>query len=535
MLEWIRKHETGPGRPMRDPAPASSLLAELRGADPVEALTGLNGRLESIRNESGGDPKVRSDVLSRIEEAGAAHVAALLAQYLANQPGRQWARDAVWKSLFIHVSGLTGALGASARRLIKAGGKDASFGAHGAAAAARALRACRLLAKVCLVRYLSVPPKLWRLAYSVHAGAERAGCATTRVFLHSAHKTATTATQELVKLLMLHVSAPEMMAPEQIEVADRVTEQLGENFTLRPHDVTDNPFCFDPGGDLPPRRAVGPQPAAGAGARYFGPGMGFDALARIRKQWATARMADIKVFGKDIAPQAQVATVQHLLMFWRVDCPYSPPVHSQASGNLEVVHRYGQIWQHLFRARSAGGGLSLQADDEENPRPPETWALRDAGGNELGAEIPPPSGGWARCGEIAAVSLRGGSECWLGVIRRMHAESGHGLHADIAVLSREPLAVSLRALLTEGEQSVFSEASSRQFAFNRVQAILLADGSEGAQKPNLLLPPDGWKEGRVYEATIGESPRYLRGLQLLRRGEDYVRATFEWVAAPQGG
>jgi hypothetical protein len=109
------------------------------------------------------------------------------------------------------------------------------------------------------------------------------------------------------------------------------------------------------------------------------------------------------------------------------------------------------------------------------------------------------------------------------------------MHADIAVLSRTPRALSLRALLTRSEESAFSEASSRQFAFNRVRAIILADGSDGGQAANLLLPSEGWKEGRVYEATVGEYSRYLRAVQLLRRGEDYVRATFEWVAAPQPG
>jgi hypothetical protein len=246
-------------------------------------------------------------------------------------------------------------------------------------------------------------------------------------------------------------------------------------------------------------------------------------------------MADIKVYGKDIAPQAQLVTVQHLLMFWRVNCPYSPPAHSHAAGSLQVIHRYGQIWQHLFDSRSAGGGLSLQSDDEESPEPPETWALRDAGGIELGAEIPQAARSWAKCGEVVGVSVRGGSECWLGIIRRMHGELDRSLHADIAVLSREPLAVSLRALLTRAEESVFSEASSRQFAFNGVRAIILADGSHGSQKPNLLLPAESWKEGRMYETTIGAAPRYLRSVQILRHGEDYVRATFEWVPAPQSG
>ncbi|MDH4191359.1 MAG: hypothetical protein OEW21_14305, partial [Betaproteobacteria bacterium] len=69
--------------------------------------------------------------------------------------------------------------------------------------------------------------------------------------------------------------------------------------------------------------------------------------------------------------------------------------------------------------------------------------------------------------------------------------------------------------------------------FSQVHAIILSDGSEGSQKPNLLLPPDDWKEGRVYEATVGKSLRYLRGLHVVRRGGDYLRATFEWIAAPQ--
>jgi hypothetical protein len=458
------------------------------------------------------------------------HVAALL----AHPSGKSQARDSAWKSVFNYASKLAGELGASARLLARAAEKDASLRIHGAAACARSLSACRLFAKVCLIHYLSVPPKLWRLAYSVHAEAERIGCATTPVSLHIAHKTATTATQELLRLLMLQVSAPEMVPPEQIEVVDRVIEQIGEDFTLRPVGVADNPFCFDPAGDQAPRRAGGPQPGPSVGPRYFGAGMGFEALERIYKQLLAAKLADIKVFGKDIAPQAQVAAVQHLLMFWRVNCPYTPPAHAQAAGDLQVIHRYAQIWQQLFRA-SAGGGLSLQAEDEESPQPPETWTLRDAGGNELGAEIPQPAADWAKCGEVVGVSLRGASAVWLGVIRRMHAEPGHNMHADIAVLSRTPRALSLRALLTHAEESVFSEASSRQFAFNRVRAIILADGSDGGQAANLLLPSEGWKEGRVYEATVGESSRYLRAVQLLRRGEDYVRATFEWVAAPQPG
>jgi hypothetical protein len=53
-----------------------------------------------------------------------------------------------------------------------------------------------------------------------HGDAE-ADCAAKPVRMHAAQKAPTTVTQELLRLLMLQSSSPEMMAPEQIEVADR--------------------------------------------------------------------------------------------------------------------------------------------------------------------------------------------------------------------------------------------------------------------------------------------------------------------------
>jgi hypothetical protein len=267
MLEWIKKHGEGPADPGRNPASAAALLADLRGADPTIALDDLSGRLESVNDAAGVDQKARSEVLALIQEAGAAHVSALLAQYLANPAATQAARESAWKFLVHYLSRLTQALCASAEGLIEAAKEDASLLPPGATSAARGLRACRTLAKICLVHYSSVPRKLWRLAYSVHAQAEKAGCATSPVSPHSGHKTVTTVAQELLRLLMLQVSAPDMMAPQQIEVADRVTEQLGGDFTLRPLGVADNPSAsireeiFLRGGRSARKRSRAPTPA----------------------------------------------------------------------------------------------------------------------------------------------------------------------------------------------------------------------------------------------------------------------------------
>ena len=115
----------------------------------------------------------------------------------------------------------------------------------------------------------------------------------------------------------------------------------------------------------------------------------------------------------------------------------------------------------------------------------------------------------------------------------MHAELGRSMHVDIAVFSRKPLVVSLRVLGKGDDDEADWETSSGGFASNYLSAILLPDVSQAVGKLNLLLPREGWKAGRVYEAMVGEPSRYLRILQLLKRGEDYARAAFEWVPMPK--
>ena len=56
----------------------------------------------------------------------------------------------------------------------------------------------------------------------------------------------------------------------------------------------------------------------------------------------------------------------------------------------------------------------------------------------------------------------------------------------------------------------------------------------GRHALNLVLAPESWKEGRVYETTVDGSARRLRGARLLRRGDDYARVTFEWVGEAEG-
>jgi len=513
LLDWGKKGDGKPAGPESGPRPGAN--APAAEGEAATALAEAGERIDAAASTQ--DPKARIAALAHLQDKGEAPFAALLRQYLANDAGTHAAHEVAWNSLAQYQSRLTQAVCAAAGAALTL------------MSAARAMRAIRALAKLHLLHYASVPSRLWRVAYAVHANAEKAGFAATPVHAQADAHVTTTVEQELLRLLMLRVSAPDMMAPEQIEVADRVVEQLGAEFTLRGPGVADNPFCYEPASEFAPRRAKGRELTATT--RYFGPGMGYGSLERIVRQFGADPRTQFVVFGKDVAPRVQLATVHHLLAFWREDSPYAPPAHSPAAGKLQVVHRYGQIWQHLSQAQQGAGELSLADASAGAPQPPETWTLTGAGGGELGAEVPAESRAWAKCGEAVGLTMDGG-ERGVGVIRRLHAQPDGGLHADVAVLSRAPRAVALREVLQQDEDSAFTNASSRQFSFSSVNAVVLADGSDGAQPANLLLAPDQWRPGRVYELQEAGGSRFLRGTQIVRHGADYVRLKFEWVAPP---
>src|SRR5919109_1600394 len=151
------------------------------GGDPLATLGDLIGQL-----------KAASPAVDSIQDKAAAPVAALLAQYLGLGGGTatQAEREAAWKSLVGFQLRLAQAMCASASAGLTA------------ASAVRALAACRVLAKLHLMHYASVPGRLWHVAYSLHAGTEKAGFATTPVHAQSDPRT-TTAEQELLRLVML--------------------------------------------------------------------------------------------------------------------------------------------------------------------------------------------------------------------------------------------------------------------------------------------------------------------------------------------
>ena len=511
---------------MRNPAAAARLLAELRSADSVAALADLGAWLRELAHLTDRDDAVHAEILALVQEAGDPHAARLMAGYTVRPDRKQAARPA-WQPVDTYLTNSLQVLNESAASLLERAASDASHRPAAAAAAARTLHACRMLAKACLLRYARVPADAWRTAYAVHRLAESSGCSILPVRLHAGHRTTTTANQELLRLLMLQCSAPEMVPPAQIEVADWVTEQLGGDFTLRPPGTTDNPFCFDGSGEAPPQRSAQADPAL----RYFGPGMAYEALQRMYGQASAAGGGDAKdKAAEDKGRDVRLSALQHLLAFWGEKAPYTPPERTEAAGEVRVIHGYSQAWQQLSSAGKNLSELTLAEDGDVPLEAPEKWTLLDKGGSELGLHIPQPSSDCVRCGDVVALATDFGEGWWLGLVRSMRAPTtGAGMDATVHVISQHPQALQARTVVEEAEERGVTEHAARQFSYAMERVIVVSDGSTTSQPANVLLPPASWRAGGKLEVAISGVQRHLRCVRMLRRGEDYVRATFDWA------
>src|SRR2546428_13612729 len=94
-------------------------IAEMRGAEPLTALTALSGWLAAAKGIPSHDEALRGEVLSLIQEASSAHVSALLAQIIAKPAGGQVTRESTWNSLVKFLRALASALCASAVALLR--------------------------------------------------------------------------------------------------------------------------------------------------------------------------------------------------------------------------------------------------------------------------------------------------------------------------------------------------------------------------------------------------------------------------------
>jgi hypothetical protein len=540
MLNWLTGKK--PDHPMYNVAEAQKLLADL----PVEAgkaLEEIAASLHGITATEGFALVDRIGVVKLLDETGQEHEKNALADFLRGAALKEHERRRLWEVLLEFWENLSAAYRLCLQEMAQATKPGATPHPERALLVARALRAIANQEKLVHLRYLPVKPAVWRALGELYGFAEKEKITGEVLKAYVTDLLPTNLRQELLRSLMLEVSAPESLRLEEVELSARIIARLASGFSLHANREEGGNFCFDLARPAEPARAS-PQAAAAPTLRYFGIGRNAAEIRQIIDRHTEHPEEPEKRFGDDFSVHDKLVVLKRLLAYWGDAPPRRQGPRVPINTSIKLAPGFQAASELVTRVEISGmaevtekmrmkvkkerqDGLALEA--QQASAVVYDWVERDAGAWGLGMEVPRKDESWARIGTLCTFQPAGLKHWWVGVIRRLHRDAQDRENAGITVLAKKPMSVYLRGI-GEGSQRADNWASSSgSYEFTYVNAVLLGETAGSATRQEMLLPRDTFTPGLMYEVMVGEKAPHVKLEELLDRGEDYDHVRVTWL------
>ena len=526
--------EAKPDHPLFDLDEARRLIAELPEDDRYKALGDITFWLDSIKTTRGFHPEVRIAIILLLDETALPLHAELLHQYLGAPHLQDFKGVHLWQGVHAYAKALAEAYAASIAEYQAAKNKSTEFRQQLPLICVRWVRAIGEQLKLELMRYLDIEPAVWQQLAACQRFVESEQIAESMVLPYAGHVIHVSPQRELLRALLLYVSAPDELAPDQIEVSHRIAGRLASFFDLKREADADCPYRFDLAAAAAPRRTDGTDTPD---SRYFGAVRALPAVEKIEKQNEDDPVWQERRFGSEFTPSGKLTVLKHLLAWWTRQPPLRHQDHRGIDTKVDVIHGFRLISQMVTRielAASAEGGeqagrLGLAADEPVDYSA-EAWTVTDISVDEIGVRLAKSEGNWVKIGDLCGIRTQNNPLWWVGTIRRIHTDAQGAVHLVIAIVAKKPLSIWLRALGKGAEKASNWETSSGSFQYTYLPAIVLPDAHNSYRNATLLLEPGAFVPGNYYQALMGENSRELKLLNLLAEGEDFEQIGFEWLA-----
>lgn len=506
MLDFIgnlcRKSE-----PSQEPKQGvTQFIDELPAENPALALEELTHWLVDLSNEADIDLQARVTRLARIDKSAQAHEHALRRQYTLASRMNRAVETRIWNA---SVNFLEATISVHVRCAAKLSHKGEQYNHHLAIVIMRAMRRLDLYAHWLHLRYSPIPETLWGQLYFLIKLAEDRGVLQTPVTLSTSAQLHTTVAQEMLRLLMMSVAAPEHLTKTQIDLAHVLTRNLAGT------------FCW---GQLPPSAAVfrldfsqpgtpvqhGKKPDNGLQSRRFGSTEAVRALVVGQMQLERGEIpATLGTIDFDKYAQVDLLIVMgHLAQCWskldaRNDLQLLNKRHterSQVYDRISVVHSFDLLCASLLQALHPTAELASSTHDAE----PESWVVENISEMGYGVSVASQKDDWMQSNAI--IGIQHDAAPWqIGVIRRVVSEPKECMQAGIQILSNKPSAVVLTELDVAGAACTEGVFMHREPPYQNQESLLLKAGR--------------YQLHQRYEMGIGEQ---IRKIRLLERVSTFV-------------
>lgn len=531
-----------PDHPMFDVKEASKLLADLPKDDTFKALDEITSWLTSVKDTPNFRPEVRAEILMLLDETGQPFHAELLREYLGAPHLQDFQGLHQWQGLHGYMHALAEAYAVCVSEYRQAEKKPLALKESMPVICVRLLRAVGEQMKLEMMRYVEVDPSAWNQLCSCYSFAEASQIAEAMVYAYPKQAIHTSPQKELLRALMLYVSSPGTLAPDQIEVSYRIAGRLVSSFDFKAEPDPDCMYFIDlcrPGAPGNTDNKL----QSTADMRFFGAVRAVPKIKSIIDQNEHSLIQQEQRFGNEFTPSGKLTVLKHLQTYWGKDQPHRHQERKGISATIEVVHSFRTIGQlvacidldHVANLSEKDAAtlkeqskINLAADDDAKYTT-ETWAISNVSTNGIGGIIPKTAGAWVKIGALCGLKPPNGQLWWIGMIRRLQTDPKGAVHVGIEILAKKPLSIWLRALGKDAEKVSNWETSSGSFEYDYLPVILLPDAYNSYVNATMLMEPDSYVPDNIYEMMMGEKSRDIKLTSLLAEGEDYEQVSFQWL------
>lgn len=533
----------GERHPLHSPEAAREQIALLPREDPLRALGEIAQWLRSVGEFANFRPRTRLEVVGLLDDAGREPERELMQRYVSDPRLRNARGRLAWTSVYEFWSALADAYQRCALDEVPDRIAGEAARAPCAAIAARALRARVGQIRAAMLHYEPVPAKAWAGMYALQARCEHAGLATAATHAYEDERMLTTPLVELMSGLLVAISAPERLPPEEVDAAFRIAKRFAGAGKLdaEPFDGATHVIQLDGGAPPAPIVAGAAAPARNPHTRYLG---AKDALAKLEHMLGHHELSMLdedERLAREYSPGQKITVLRQFMAYWGPHPPHAERKLLRLEGGMSVAHGFQTICHHIphvvtraeERQRGKKGGARLEVTDDQVVEPPETWPERDAGLRVVHALAGPGAGAWAEVGDLAAIRIHDRSDWWLAVIRRLSLDEHGTMQAEFEVLSRKPFGAWARVMGRKDRMTAVWESASGAFAFDYLQSIVLTDRAAPGKLAPMLIPKGKFVPEQIVELLDGERSRLLKLTEFREQGKDFDWCAVEPVANMQ--
>ncbi len=542
MFSLLNIFDGKPDHPMFDVKEARKLLADLPKGDAFKALEEITSWLTSVKDTSGFRPEARTEIIMLLDETGQPLHAELLRLYLGAPHLQDFQGLRQWQGIHGFMRALAEAYATCISEYQQAEKKPWYLKENMPVICVRLLRAVAERMKLEMMRYVEVEQSAWDHLCSCYSFAEANQLADSMVYAYPRQIIHTSPQRELLRAVMLYVSSPDTLAPDQIEVSYRIAGRLVSFFDIK---TAPDPDCAHfinlskPGAPGNIDNKLQATPAM----RFFGAIKAVPKIKEIIEQNERSLIQQEQRFGNEFTPAGKLTVLKHLQIYWGKDQPHRHQERKGISAAIEVIHSFRAISQLVTRidlnrvvnlsekdaaALKEQTKIDLAATDDIKYTT-ETWAVSDVSADGIGGMIPKAAGAWVKIGELCGLKSQNGQLWWVGMIRRLQTDSKGTVHVGIEILAKKPLSVWLRALGKGAEKASNWETSSGSFEYDYLPVILLPDVYNSYVNATMLMESGSYTPDNIYEMMMGEKSRDIKLASLLAEGEDYEQVSFQWL------